>query len=40
MSSVINMAPDAVRVGQQVQVCFKDAGNGEVMLPVFEPAQT
>jgi uncharacterized OB-fold protein len=40
MSSVINMAPDAVRIGQAVQVSFKDTGNGEVMLPVFEPAQT
>lgn len=39
MSSVINMTPDAVRIGQKVQVSFKDTGNGEVMLPVFGPAQ-
>jgi uncharacterized OB-fold protein len=39
MSTVINMAPDAVRVGQEVRVSFRPAGDGEVMLPVFEPAQ-
>jgi uncharacterized OB-fold protein len=39
MSTVINMAPDAVRVGQEVRVSFRPAGDEEVMLPVFEPAQ-
>lgn len=36
MSNIVNVAPDAVRVGQRVRVSFKPIGEGEA-LPVFEP---
>jgi hypothetical protein len=36
MSSVINCAPDSVRIGMRVKVAFRDFDDGAV-LPVFEP---
>jgi uncharacterized OB-fold protein len=37
MSTVIDVPPDKVLIGQRVRVDFRRAGEGDVVLPVFRP---
>ena len=39
LTNIVDCDLDALRIGQRVQVCFKDADGGE-KVPMFTPVET